>query len=52
MVDSHLNLGAAMTISGAAAAPNMGTITIKPPVFLMWPFLISDLDIGCPTLVK
>lgn len=34
-VDSHVNLGTAMAISGAAAAPNMGTATIKPLVFLM-----------------
>lgn len=33
--DSHLNLGTAMAISGAAAAPNMGTTTIKPLVFIM-----------------
>jgi hypothetical protein len=34
-VDSHLNLGTAMAISGAAAAPNMGAMTIKPLVFIM-----------------
>lgn len=33
--DPHLNLGTAMAISGAAAAPNMGTTTIKPLVFIM-----------------
>jgi len=33
--EPHLNLGTAMAISGAAAAPNMGTSTIKPLVFLM-----------------
>jgi hypothetical protein len=33
--DPHLNLGTAMAISGAAAAPNMGTMTIKPLVFIM-----------------
>ncbi len=33
--DPHVNLGTAMAISGAAAAPNMGTATIKPLVFLM-----------------
>jgi hypothetical protein len=33
--DNHLDLGTAMAISGAAAAPNMGPTTIKPLVFLM-----------------
>lgn len=33
--DPHINLGTAMAISGAAASPNMGTITIKPLVFIM-----------------
>jgi hypothetical protein len=33
--DRHLDLGTAMAISGAAAAPNMGTSTIKPLVFIM-----------------
>lgn len=33
--DPHLDLGTAMAISGAAAAPNMGTTTIKPLVFIM-----------------
>jgi hypothetical protein len=33
--DPGLNLGTAMAISGAAAAPNMGATTIKPLVFLM-----------------
>lgn len=33
--DRHLDLGTAMAISGAAAAPNMGTHTIKPLVFIM-----------------
>ncbi len=33
--DKHFNLGTAMAISGAAAAPNMGTTTVKPLVFLM-----------------
>lgn len=33
--DTHINLGTAMAISGAAAAPNMGTTTIKPLVFVM-----------------
>ena len=33
--DPHLNLGTAMAISGAAAAPNMGTTTIGPLVFIM-----------------
>lgn len=31
----HLNLGTAMAISGAAAAPNMGVTTIKPLMFIM-----------------
>src|SRR5207253_2255653 len=30
-----INLGTAMAISGAAAAPNMGSVTIRPVVFLM-----------------
>jgi hypothetical protein len=34
-LDPDLNLGTAMAISAAAAAPNMGTSTIKPLVFLM-----------------
>jgi hypothetical protein len=34
-VDPHLNLGTAMSISGAAAAPNMGTSTRKSLVFIM-----------------
>ena len=34
-LDRHLNLGTAMAISGAAAAPNMGVITVKPLVFIM-----------------
>ena len=34
-IDPHLNLGTAMAISGAAAAPNMGTATIGPLVFIM-----------------
>ena len=34
-VDPHLNLGTAMAISGAAAAPNMGTTTIPSLVFIM-----------------
>ena len=33
--EPRLNLGTAMAISGAAAAPNMGTATFKPLVFLM-----------------
>lgn len=33
--DPHVNLGTAMAISGAAAAPNMGAATIKPLVFIM-----------------
>jgi hypothetical protein len=33
--DRHLNLGTAMAISGAAAAPNMGVTQIKPLVFVM-----------------
>ncbi|HHT9138944.1 MAG TPA: patatin-like phospholipase family protein [Candidatus Wunengus sp. YC60] len=34
-IDPHINLGTAMAISGAAASPNMGTVTIKPLVFIM-----------------
>ena len=33
--DPHIDLAAAMAISGAAAAPNMGTTTIRPLVFVM-----------------
>ena len=33
--DRHVNLGTAMAISGAAAAPNMGAITVKPLVFIL-----------------
>jgi hypothetical protein len=33
--DRRINLGTAMAVSGAAAAPNMGTSTLKPLVFLM-----------------
>lgn len=33
--DSHLDLGTAMAISGAGLAPNMGTTTVKPLVFLL-----------------
>ena len=34
-LNGHLNLGTALAISGAAAAPNMGLFTIKPLVFIM-----------------
>jgi hypothetical protein len=33
--DSHFNLGTAMAISGAAAAPNMGHTTVRSLVFIM-----------------
>lgn len=33
--DRHVNLGTAMAISGAAAAPNMGATTIMPLVFIL-----------------
>jgi hypothetical protein len=33
--DPHINLGTAMAISAAAAAPNMGSTTIKPLIFIM-----------------
>ncbi len=33
--DSHVDLGTAMAISGAAAAPNMGTTTVPALVFVM-----------------
>lgn len=38
--DEHLDLGTAMAISGAAAAPNMGALTIRPLVMLMTLFNI------------
>jgi Patatin-like phospholipase len=34
-LDSHFNLGTAMAISAAAAAPNMGAMTVKSYVFIM-----------------
>ena len=34
-VDRHVDLGTAMAISGAAAAPNMGTSTVRPLVFIL-----------------
>ncbi|MBW2267500.1 MAG: hypothetical protein JRH16_02900 [Deltaproteobacteria bacterium] len=34
-LDGHLDLGTAMAVSGAAAAPNMGVTTVPPLVFLM-----------------
>jgi hypothetical protein len=34
-LDPYLNLGTALAISGAAAAPNMGTATVKPVVSLL-----------------
>jgi hypothetical protein len=34
-VDSHLDLGTAMAISGAAASPNAGAVAIKPLVFVL-----------------
>ncbi len=33
--DGHLNLGTAMAISGAAAAPNMGSATVRSLVFVL-----------------
>ncbi|HZR24509.1 MAG TPA: patatin-like phospholipase family protein [Vicinamibacterales bacterium] len=39
-VHRHLDLGTAMAISGAAAAPNAGTTTIKPLTFLLTLFNI------------
>ena len=33
--DDHVNLGTAMAISAAAAAPNMGSTTVKPLVFVL-----------------
>jgi hypothetical protein len=33
--DAHLNLGTAMAISAAAAAPNMGATTIKSLIFIL-----------------
>ncbi len=35
MADSHVDLATAMAISGAAAAPNMGTSTYRPLVVLL-----------------
>jgi hypothetical protein len=35
VADKHLNLGTAMAISAAAAAPNMGTSTIRSLVFVL-----------------
>jgi hypothetical protein len=32
---SHINVATAMAISGAAAAPNAGAVTIKPLIFIM-----------------
>jgi hypothetical protein len=34
-LDPHVNLGTAMAVSGAAAAPNMGTSTVRPLVFIL-----------------
>ena len=34
-LDSHFNLGTAMAISAAAAAPNMGAMTVKSYVFIL-----------------
>jgi len=34
-ISRHVNLATAMAISGAAAAPNAGKVTIKPLVFIM-----------------
>ena len=34
-VNGHFNLGTAMAISAAAAAPNMGAMTLKQAVFIM-----------------
>jgi patatin-like phospholipase len=39
-IHRHLDLGTAMAISGAAAAPNAGTTTIKPLTFLLTLFNI------------
>jgi hypothetical protein len=33
--DRHVNLGTAMAISGAAVAPNMGAMTIRPLTFVL-----------------
>lgn len=33
--DDHMNLGTAMAISGAAAAPNMGSATVRSLVFVL-----------------
>lgn len=34
-ISSHVDLATAMAISGAAAAPNAGKITVKPLIFIM-----------------
>jgi hypothetical protein len=34
-LDTHFNLGTAMAVSAAAAAPNMGAMTLKQAVFIM-----------------
>ncbi len=41
--DGNLNLGTAMAISGAAAAPNMGTTTLKPLILIM---ILLNLRLG------
>jgi hypothetical protein len=33
--DNHIDLGTAMAISAAATAPNSGTVTVKPLVFML-----------------
>jgi len=50
-VDPHINLGTAMAISGAAAAPNMGTMTLKQFVFVLT-LLNIRLDYWAPNPLK
>lgn len=46
-VDSHIDLGTAMAISGAAASPRMGNTTIRPLAFIM-ALLNVRLGYWCP----
>ncbi len=50
-VDGHINLGTAMAISGAAAAPNMGSMTLKQLVFVLT-LLNIRLDYWAPNPLK
>lgn len=50
-MDAHLDLGTAMAISGAAAAPHMGTLTSARYTFLM-AMLNVGWDTGCVVLCR